>query len=105
MGRVAHALIALSLAGCPRAPSGPPRMQDTRVLEVARSCANRDHAGKGAGGCPLLLDQATIDDVTGAGGGHAFRVEFDEERCGKPRWQAGLVLEVDDGGKCTRVGP
>jgi hypothetical protein len=52
-----------------------------------------------------LLDEATIDDATTPDGSHVFRVEFTEERCGKPRYKAGLVLAIDDGGRCTRVGP
>ncbi len=80
-------------------------MSDARVLEVARACAERDHGGRGAGGCALLLDEATIDDATTPDGSHVFRVEFTEERCGKPRYKAGLVLAIDDGGRCTRVGP
>jgi hypothetical protein len=104
MGRDALLLIAL-LAGCPKQAEAPPRMRDARVLEVAQSCARAQHEGKGAGGCALLLDAATIDDAKAADGSHVFRVEFDEERCGKPRFQAGLVLEIDDGGTCKRVRP
>ena len=105
MGRDALGLIAVLLVGCPRAPDGPPRMSDNRVLEVARSCALHEHEGKGAAGCALVLDEVTVDDVTRPDGAHAFRVEFKEERCGKPRYRTGLVLEIDDGGTCTRVGP
>jgi len=105
MGRDALGLIVLCVAGCPREPEGPPKMRDARVVEVARSCARKDHEAKGAGGCALLLDEATVDDATRPDGSHVFRVEFAEERCGKPRYQAGLVLEIDDGGTCTRVGP
>lgn len=105
MGRHALGLTLALIVGCPKQAEGPPRMRDARVLEVARSCARRDHGGKGAGGCPLVLDEASIDDATKSDGSHVFRVEFNEERCGKPRYQAGLVLEIDDGGTCTRVGP
>jgi hypothetical protein len=80
-------------------------MRDARVLEVARSCARNQHGGLGASGCPLILDEATLDDGKRADGSHVFRVEFGEQRCGKPRFQPGLVLEIDDGGTCTRVGP
>jgi len=106
MGRDAVALIALAgVMGCPRAPEGPAKMRDPRVLEVAQSCARKDHEAKGAGGCALLLDEATIDDAKRPDGAHVFIVEFREERCGKPRFKAGLVLEIDDAGTCTRVGP
>lgn len=105
LGLIAPAVLTLTMAGCPREPDGPPRMGDARVLEVAQSCARRDHAGRGAGGCRLLLDEATLDEGTVADGSHVFRVEFTEERCGKPRYKSGLVLQIDDAGACRRVGP
>ncbi len=95
-------LVVFTLTACRReAPPAAPKMNDPRLMEVAESCAKGKYGGLGLGGCPLVLGTAVMDDVVRPNGEKITVVTFDEERCGKPRYERGLVLEIDAGGTCT----